>query len=76
VIVIYLLSILISLFSPNLSRLHPLPPSGIVPGGQSTALRRRCAPKGFAIYGATIYFKHSRRNAVLCPPIADFPNKG
>jgi hypothetical protein len=39
---IYLI-FLISHFFTNLSRLHLLPPSGIVPGGQSTLLRRRCA---------------------------------
>jgi hypothetical protein len=34
------------------------------------------ALKGFARFGATYCFKHSRRKAVLCPPVADRPNKG
>jgi hypothetical protein len=40
------LNFLISHFFTNLSHLfHPLPLSGIVLGGQRTAMRRRCAPR-------------------------------
>jgi hypothetical protein len=39
----------------------------------AAALRALVGP---AIYGATIHCKHSRRNAVLCPPIAERSNRG
>jgi hypothetical protein len=39
---------LISHFFINLSRLHLFPLFGIVLGGQSTAMRRHCAPEGEA----------------------------
>jgi hypothetical protein len=69
---LYLTSILplpLSIFYSSLS--YPIPshlfPISIrVPGRQSTAMRRRCAPEGVAMHGA-----HSRRMAALCLPIVD-----
>jgi hypothetical protein len=67
---------LIYLFSPNLYRLHPLPLSGIVPGGQSTALRRRCAPCRARHVMARHKLQAQPPQCGALPAIADRPNKG